>query len=192
MIKRYFATRLLLFLVFSAMADASRLRSPSNEDPVVNESASSEAEEIELGVTRGNYGADISWPMHHSRVSTNFAWLPHNVDPVNNPIPEEYIGMPIQPLGDRQKAYEEFMQRCRIAAKDKAEMCNYYERGRVDENLEQSARMTNFTELGFKKIRAPEALFTLIKEFWEANKHLGKPEEWVITFFRILVRIRSH
>lgn len=37
----------------------------------------------------------------------------------------------------------------------------------------------NYTELGFKKIRTPEPIFKLIKEFWEANKHLEKVEKWV-------------
>jgi len=53
-----------------------------------------------------NYGVDVSWPMHHSRVSTNYPWLPHNVDPENNPVPEEYIGMPLQPLGNRQQVFD--------------------------------------------------------------------------------------
>ncbi len=61
---------------------------------------------LDDGVKRASYGADISWPMQHDRVSTNYPWLPHNVDPENNPIPDEYIGMPLQPLGDRQKAFE--------------------------------------------------------------------------------------
>ena len=30
--------------------------------------------------------------------------------------------------------------------------------------------MVNYTDNGFKKIRAPEAVFKLIKEFWEKNK----------------------
>jgi hypothetical protein len=53
-----------------------------------------------------DYGTDVSWPMHHVSVSTNYPWLPHNMDPVNNPIPEEYREMPLQPLGDRHKVYE--------------------------------------------------------------------------------------
>ncbi len=66
------------------------------------------------GVKKASYGADISWPMQHDRVSTNYPWLPHNVDPENNPIPVEYIGMPLQPLGDRQKAFEgkAFLKKC--------------------------------------------------------------------------------
>jgi hypothetical protein len=69
--------------------------------PIINQESL-----LDDGVTRASYGADISWPMQHERVSTNYPWLPHNIDPENNPIPDEYIGMPLQPLGDRQKAFE--------------------------------------------------------------------------------------
>jgi prolyl 4-hydroxylase len=40
----------------------------------------------------------------------------------------------------------------------------------------------NYTELGFKKIKAPEAAFKLIKDFWETNKHQGKPEKWNVGY----------
>ena len=36
----------------------------------------------------------------------------------------------------------------------------------------------NYTELGYKKIKAPEKLFALLKEFWEKNKDKGKTESW--------------
>jgi hypothetical protein len=32
--------------------------------------------------------------------------------------------------------------------------------------------------LGYTKIRAPENVFKLIKEFWEANKDKARPEKW--------------
>lgn len=38
--------------------------------------------------------------------------------------------------------------------------------------------MTNYTDIGFKKIRAPEKMFKLIKEFWDKNRDNGKPENW--------------
>jgi hypothetical protein len=57
------------------------------------------------------YGVDISFPMHHINVSTNYPWLPHNVDP-SLPTPPEYVGMPIQPLGDRQTFYQELLKSC--------------------------------------------------------------------------------
>ena len=36
----------------------------------------------------------------------------------------------------------------------------------------------NYTKLGYTKIRAPENVFKLIRDFWEANQENKKPEEW--------------
>ena len=36
----------------------------------------------------------------------------------------------------------------------------------------------NYTDIGFKKIKAPEQVFKLIKEFWDANKDKEKTETW--------------
>jgi hypothetical protein len=47
------------------------------------------------------YGVDVSFPMHHSKTSDNYAWLPHNLDP-SLPVPDRYKGMAVQPLGNRQ------------------------------------------------------------------------------------------
>jgi prolyl 4-hydroxylase len=38
----------------------------------------------------------------------------------------------------------------------------------------------NYTELGFKKIKTPESVFKLIKEFWDKNHENVKPEQWGI------------
>jgi hypothetical protein len=38
--------------------------------------------------------------------------------------------------------------------------------------------MVNFTELGYTKIKAPDEVMRLLKEFWQANKHLAKVENW--------------
>lgn len=38
----------------------------------------------------------------------------------------------------------------------------------------------NYTELGFKKIKTPPALFSLIAEFFERNRDKGKLEQWGI------------
>ncbi len=40
----------------------------------------------------------------------------------------------------------------------------------------------NYTELGYKKIRAPAPLFKLLSEFWEKNKGKGKLEQWGIGY----------
>lgn len=38
-------------------------------------------------------------------------------------------------------------------------------------------QVRNYTETGFLKIRAPEAVFSLVKEFWEQNKE-SQTVEW--------------
>ena len=38
--------------------------------------------------------------------------------------------------------------------------------------------MQNYTEVGFKKLRAPPELWRLISDFWEKNKENAKPEQW--------------
>ena len=36
----------------------------------------------------------------------------------------------------------------------------------------------NYTKVGYAKTRAPEALFRLVKDFWELNKHEQYEEDW--------------
>ena len=52
-----------------------------------------------------------SFPMHHPSVTTNYPWLPHNLDP-SIETPDEYREMPIQPLGDKQAYYDNLIQGC--------------------------------------------------------------------------------
>ena len=117
--------------------------------------------------------------MHHESTSTNFAWLPHNVDP-SIETPEEYKDMPIQPLGDMQAKYLKYMNGCVDYYKKKGERCWWNERDRIEMSLRQPQSMRNYTELGFTKIRAPDHVFQLIKDFWEANKHQERPERWPV------------
>lgn len=124
------------------------------------------------------YGVDVSWPMQSHKISTNYAWLPHNVDPENNPTPEEYKGMPIQMLGNKQKDYDEFLEGCRAHYPKYARSCDSTERDRIEMSQRQPSSMQNYTEVGFKKIRAPEKMFNLLKEFWEKNKDKQVNENW--------------
>merc|ERR1719437_333978 len=124
------------------------------------------------------YGVDVSFPMHYDGVSTNYAWLPHNVDPANNPVPNEYKNMPIQPLGDRQKAYDDLVDGCMKHYGKQGRACKSVERDRIEMSLLQPQSMVNYTDNGFKKIRAPPELFKLIKDFWEKNKGNRKKEQW--------------
>lgn len=64
--------------------------------------------------TTPTYATDMSFPITSiEALSTNYPWLPHNVDPENNPTPEEYQNMPMQVLGDRKSVYDHYMQGCR-------------------------------------------------------------------------------
>jgi prolyl 4-hydroxylase len=121
--------------------------------------------------------------MHHDHVSTNYPWLPHNVDP-SIPTPDEYKDMPIQPLGEgAQQRYEEFMQGCvdfyNAQDKPKGDRCIQNERERIAMTLRQPQSVYNYTEMGFTKIRAPDHVFSLLKEFWDKNHGKEKPEQWI-------------
>jgi len=116
--------------------------------------------------------------MHHARVSENYPWLSHNVDPVNNPVPVEYKDVPIQPLGDRQALYEHFIQGCINYHGEKGRRCLRGERDRIDMSNTQPQSMVNYTKNGFAKLRAPDSVFLPLKEFWEKNRDRGTPEVW--------------
>eukprot|EP00555_Chaetoceros_dichaeta_P002645 CAMPEP_0198249708 /NCGR_PEP_ID=MMETSP1447-20131203/1137_1 /TAXON_ID=420782 /ORGANISM="Chaetoceros dichaeta, Strain CCMP1751" /LENGTH=490 /DNA_ID=CAMNT_0043934395 /DNA_START=116 /DNA_END=1588 /DNA_ORIENTATION=+ len=137
----------------------------------------SPAEESENDV---DYGVDVSFPIHHGKLSTNYASLPHNLDPENNAVPRKYEGMPVQPLGNKQKFYDDFMQGCydEYQKGKKGGICDATERGRVSMSLDQPKDMTNYTENGFKKIKTPDAVWKLISEFWEKNKGTHANENW--------------
>jgi hypothetical protein len=58
------------------------------------------------------YGVDVSFPIHNTQVSTNYPWLPHNVDPANHRTPAKYKNMPLQVLGDRDQFYKDYISGC--------------------------------------------------------------------------------
>jgi hypothetical protein len=41
----------------------------------------------------------------------------------------------------------------------------------------------NYTDIGFKKIRAPEEMFNALKEFWKANRHMEETEFYAINTY---------
>lgn len=129
------------------------------------------------------YGVDISFPMHHERVSINYPWLEHNVNS-DIPTPPEYTDMPIQPLGNVQERYDDYMQGC-------VDYYNQYENPRGDrcwdneiERIHMTSRQPqsvyNYTQLGYKKMRAPDHVFQLLKDFWDKNKGMEAKEKWPI------------
>jgi hypothetical protein len=75
------------------------------------------------------------------KISTNYAWLPHNVDPANNPVPKVFENMPVQPLGDRQKIYNDHLAGCRAYyGEQDGHKCDVYEYDRMLMNQRQPQR----------------------------------------------------
>jgi len=123
------------------------------------------------------YGADVSFPMQYSSVSTNYPWLEHNMDP-SKPVPKEYQEMVPQPLGDKQSFYKDFIQGCRDHFGKKGARCTQNELDRVAMTLRQPQSMQNYTKVGYKKIKAPPEVWHLIKKFWDTNNGNPKEENW--------------
>ena len=97
------------------------------------------------------YGVDVSFPIHHNFVSTNYPWLPHNVDP-SLPTPEEYQNMPLQPLGDRQTFYKDFLNGCMQHYGKRGQACVETESDRIEMSLRQPQSMQVRCQKEKKKI----------------------------------------
>lgn len=84
-------------------------------------------------------------------------------------------------LGGRKTFYENFMQGCRdYYGPKKANRCDSTEADRLEMSLRQPMSMVNYTSTGFKKIKAPKAVFDLLSSFWQANKNKAKEEQWYV------------
>ena len=106
-----------------------------------------------------DYGVDCSFPVH----SKNWA----SSDDC--------------PLVGRQQFYEDFMQSCRDHyGPKKGRRCDTTEDDRIEMSVRQPQSMVNYTSTGFKKIRAPEKVFDLLKKHWDANKHVETEEVWTV------------
>jgi len=125
-----------------------------------------------------SYGVDVSFPIHSKSVSTNYDWLPHNLNPGEVPTPQEFEGISVQVCGDRYKFYEEYMQGCRDHWEEKAYACDNVESDRIKQNINQPQSMVNFTETGYKKMKTPDHIFKKLLDFWEVNKAKEEDEKW--------------
>jgi prolyl 4-hydroxylase len=84
-------------------------------------------------------------------------------------------------LGDRKAIYDEFMDGCREKWGAKgAARCDSNELDRLEMSRRQPQSMVNYTETGFKKIRAPKPLWDLINDYWQKNKSKRVEENWGI------------
>ena len=88
------------------------------------------------------YGVDVSFPIHYNAVSDNYAWLPHNLDPEHNEVPPEHKDKVVQPLGDRQLFYDDFLEGCKEKWGDKGRRrCQSNEDDRIAMSLRQPQSM---------------------------------------------------
>ena len=88
------------------------------------------------------YGVDVSFPIHYDKVSDNYPWLSHNTDPENVKTPRRYKDKVVQPLGDRQAFYDDFLESCVEHFGPRGERCRQNERERIAMSLRQPQSMT--------------------------------------------------
>lgn len=113
-------------------------------------------EEYDPNADPNDYGVDTSFPMHHP-IKSNLK----SVNPVKRMFAERY---------------EEHINGC--YKKFSFRECDANERARLEMSLDQPAHQHNYTEMGFKKLQAPEEIYKPLKEFFEANKARKKLEMW--------------
>jgi prolyl 4-hydroxylase len=51
-----------------------------------------------------------------------------------------------------------------------SQSCDEYEDERIQMSVRQPQSMVNYTSTGFRKIKAPESLFSLLKTHYELNR----------------------
>ena len=100
------------------------------------------------------YGVDISFPIHH----------PMNLKSENPSI---------RFFAER---YDKMIKGCYAAYSYRE--CDANERARIEMSLEQPATQVNYTEIGFKKMRAPEGAWKPLINYWAENKNKEKLEQW--------------
>lgn len=95
-----------------------------------------------------DYGVDYSYPIHYPLDNTTW----------------------------HAQRYYDIMKGCYEAYT--YEECMETERARLKMSLEQPRTQYNYTEVGFKKIKAPRVVYEALKNYYEANKHNRKEEKW--------------
>jgi len=73
-------------------------------------------------------------------------------------------------LPQQKQRYQEFMRKCALVT-NSSDFCQYEENWRMQLNMYQPQSVYNYTRMGFAKQRAPEALMSLLREFWDQNRN---------------------
>jgi len=75
--------------------------------------------------------------------------------------------------------YEEYMEGCREKwGASGAKRCDSNERDRIAMSKRQPQSMVNYTDTGFKKLKAPPQLWNMLSNYWEKNKDNKQLENW--------------
>jgi hypothetical protein len=94
------------------------------------------------------YGVDVSFPIHYTKISENYPWLEHNKNPNVKP-PKELEGVVLQPLGNRAEFYKNFLDSCQKHFGSKGSRCVSNELDRIAMSLRQPQSMqVRFVDLG--------------------------------------------
>jgi len=108
------------------------------------------------GVAVNDYGVDCTFPIHSKEFRCDHQFA-----------------------DDRKQAYLDFMQGCREHYSSKgARRCDTTEEDRINMSIRQPQSMFNYTDTGFKKIRAPQEVMELLYAHYERNKADQKEEQW--------------
>jgi hypothetical protein len=91
---------------------------------------------------------------------------------------DKLLDGPLGSAASRREFYQEFMQGCREHEGIKANRCDLNERDRLAMTRRQAVSMVNYTDVGFKKIRAPKRVRELLFDYWNKNKVNKKQEVW--------------
>ena len=102
-----------------------------------------------------DYGVDCTFPIHSTEIRCNHAFA-----------------------DDRKQAYEDFMAGCRDYYGNKGFRCDTTEKDRIEMSIRQPQSMVNYTDTGFKKIKAPKEVMDLLYKHYELNKNNKKEEVW--------------
>ncbi len=72
---------------------------------------------------------------------------------------------------ERQKSYHFFMDGCRARESNTQKgRCNQAEADRIATNLNQPARMKNYTKVGYEKVAVPTKLVESLNHFWKTHE----------------------
>mmetsp|Transcript_18965 Transcript_18965/g.39985 ORF Transcript_18965/g.39985 Transcript_18965/m.39985 type:complete len:290 (+) Transcript_18965:159-1028(+) len=106
-----------------------------------------------------DYGVDASFPIHH-----DFLGESPSISNVLRTFGPQKIDF-----------YREYVNGCRekYASIGKAHECDWNEGDRMRLNLSQPKSMTNYTDVGFKKIRISDELWNILREYWQETMDNG-------------------